>query len=53
METPAIWDEDKSLILPGQMSGVDSSVAQYTGGMVQVRKSIVPCSCRRKYRVAQ
>jgi processing peptidase subunit alpha len=31
-----IWEEDTDLVLPAHNMKVDDSVAQYTGGMVQV-----------------
>ncbi|XP_018903070.1 mitochondrial-processing peptidase subunit alpha [Bemisia tabaci] len=35
VEEKPIWEEDKSLVIPGESYGVDQSIAQYTGGLVQ------------------
>ena len=41
MDTPAIWEEEPDLILPGK-TGVDTSVAQFTGGQVLVSTEYPP-----------
>lgn len=35
VQEPAIWESNPDLLFPGKFS-VDESVAQYTGGLVQV-----------------
>jgi processing peptidase subunit alpha len=32
-----VWEEDPDLVMPARNMPVDKSIAQYTGGMVQVR----------------
>lgn len=36
VEEKPIWEMDSGLVLPSEQFKVDNSVAQYTGGMVQV-----------------
>jgi len=36
VDTLPIWEQDKTLAVAGHPGGVDSSIAQYTGGLVQV-----------------
>jgi hypothetical protein len=36
-----IWEQDSGLIIPGRNLEVDSSVAQYTGGLMQVKYQIL------------
>lgn len=39
LEKKPVWDEDKTLVLPS-MAQADTSMAQYTGGMVAVTKDL-------------